>query len=216
MIEQVVKTRSSTQARSHAQKVLNDELYSNLDEEIQKYENIVNKSKKRTVEQSKTSSTKSNPKVLKRESKRRQKKEIRKESESDYDSQEEDQYGMANNFKENSSEDFMDEDSEYSCPEDPNTKLFTIERVIKKKPKRGKKRSKVAAPPNHLKYEEKDRRKESIAVQSIASTANSTSPIKTLPQNITSFERIGENSTNQNKLNISKEEENVTLKNEDG
>ena len=62
-----------------------------------------------------------------------------------------------------------------------------------------------------------EKRKESIAIQSIASTANSSSPAKILPQNISSFKETKENLANKNnfKENL-KDEEKAMLINEDG
>lgn len=222
LIEQVVKTRSSTQARSHAQKVLNDELYSNLDEEIKKFEGILKKAGKKNLEKEKPQLMKSKLEIPKRGSNKRGKKEERKVLERNSDIHEEVYSAHSiedldkNKDKDNSNSEQMDYDSEYSCPEDPNTKLFAIERVIKKKPNRGKKRAKVTTAPTEINNGENRKRKDNIAIQSIASTTNSSSPAKTLPQNIVSFKETSENPSNHIESKNLKENDNVVPKIENG
>lgn len=222
LIEQVVKTRSSTQARSHAQKVLNDELYSNLDEEIKKFEGILKKAGKKSLEKEKSPLMKSKLEIPNRGSNKREKKEERKVWERNSDIHEKVYSARSiedlnkNKDEDSSDSEQMDYDSDYSCPEDPNTKLFAIERVIKKKPNRGKKRAKVTTAPTEINNGENRKRKDNIAIQSIASTTNSSSPAKTLPQNIVSFKETNENPSNHIESKNLKENDKVVPNIENG
>jgi hypothetical protein len=202
--------------------VLNDELYTNLEDEIRKYEGILNKPAKKIQAQEKATPTKAKQQTPKRQPKRRAKKEERKSSVSNSDVSEDPQSSVSSaNIDEVKDEDYlntehMEYDSEYSCPEDPNTKLFAIERVIKKKPKRGKKRAKVATTPVQTKYGDRRKIKDNLAIQSIASTTNSSSPAKTLSQNVVSFKETSGNPSNHIDLKILKEDVKIESNIENG
>ena len=184
-IESFVKTRSSTQARSHAQKVLKDELYANLDEEINRLERLYHFSDAIDSEQTKlifnqTCMLQHSNKIKRRYSKGQSKVDKLRDNKNGYQtSNKSDEFYEIEN-ENNSHEDDNYDDSDYSYPGDLNMKLFRIEKVIKKKSKSGRKRIKLSTNLIGSKPDEMEWRKDSMIVESKASTELSKSPRKDL------------------------------------
>jgi SHAQKYF class myb-like DNA-binding protein len=220
-IESFVKTRSSTQARSHAQKVLKDELYANLDEEINRLERLYNFSADIDSEQAKIYFTQTNfqraPKLVKRRNSKGQSKiEIQGDNKNwiqtpnKYD----EFYEMENDS--NSQQDDNDDDSEYLYPENLNMKLFTIEKVVKKKPNSGIKRLKFTSNLVHSNRDVMEKRKDSIAVQSSVSTSLSKSPKTDLIHTEGLLKQSQERHQNELALDKSEEKETTSPNNKNG
>lgn len=161
--------------------MLKDELYANIDEEIDRLERLYNFSADFDSEQAKiyfvqTNFQRSSKPVKRRNSKGQSKVEIQGDSKNWIKTPNKHDEFLEMEKESNSYPDDNDEDSNYSYPENLNMKLFTIEKVVKKKPGTGTKRAKLTSYLNLSKHQEMEKRKDSIAVQSSVSTALSKSP----------------------------------------
>lgn len=184
-IEEYVVTRSSTQARSHAQKVLKDDMVNSLDDEIQRLSKIYDKAVKSDKESSNAPSTKSNSQKSKNISKAKNKrKNGGKQIIEKLEAQEIIQKSSSSSIcseKANESVSYYDnssEYSEYSYPDESNTKLFSIEKTKKRNVnlRKRKAKGKIMAPVKEAKVEEN--RKASSVTNASGWTSNTTSPIK--------------------------------------
>lgn len=146
-IEGFVKTRSSTQSRSHAQKVLKDDLMNNIENEIQRlaliYEKVESVEEKEVVVHQTSTNSESVPNGVKgkRKAKRAYKEAIKKrENQKVAKPSPPSSQSMDEESKEGNSNDESFEVSEYSYPDDFKTKLFEIEKVVRKKTSKRRKR----------------------------------------------------------------------------
>ncbi|CAI2371302.1 unnamed protein product [Moneuplotes crassus] len=184
-IEGFVKTRSSTQSRSHAQKVLKDDLMNNLENEIARLALIYEDNASAQLRPEFSGSSQENSQTLqggpktKRKAKRVYKEAIKKIGNENI-------VQLSNMSSENnddeSKQDQIDDDSyeesEYSYPDDYQTKLFEIEKVKMKTSKRKRKATKkrcVAMPSKVL----ANARKDSMLTSASANQSTTLSPVKT-------------------------------------
>lgn len=183
-IQDFVKTRSSTQARSHAQKVLKDDLVIDIDEEISRLAQIYEE----PIPQQDSSEEKFDAqtictKPLKGPKGKRKGKRIAKEVANNKINEEIIQLSNVSSVESLKDEDYVEEDeysseySDYCTSEYTNTKIFTLEKV-KKTPKR-KRKATFRNIPTKVDETEPHLRKYSIATSSSAKTAPSNSPGKT-------------------------------------
>lgn len=186
-IEGIVKTRSSTQSRSHAQKVLKDDLFSNLDQEISRlaqiYETQEQKEEKDAQEPAKLESTKTLPSGVKG---RRRAKRAYKEAIKNRENEKVIQLSSmsSENYEDDSGERNLQDDSfeasDYSYPEDFKTKLFEIVKV-KRVMKTSKRRRRATRKNDVAKLDSKlvNTRKDSVVTAASASQTAILSPAKT-------------------------------------
>jgi SHAQKYF class myb-like DNA-binding protein len=183
-IQDFVKTRSSTQARSHAQKVLKDDLVIDIDEEISRLAQIYEEQ----GSQQDSSDVKFDTqticsKPLKGPKGKRKGKCIAKEVANDKINQKIIQLSNVSSELSIKDEDYIEEEncsseySDYSSFEYSNTKIFSVEKV-KKTPKR-KRKAIFRNIPHKIEEVEPHLRKYSIVTSSSAKTAPSNSPGKT-------------------------------------
>lgn len=223
-IEEYVKSRSSTQARSHAQKVLKDDVVDYLDDEIDKLAEIYDKPLVQEKKVDSLSSTKTHSQGSvkgakgKRKSKRNRKAKIEKE-----DINKLLEISKENSIlseKENQSVSIDEEDSiysEYSYPEESNTKLFSIEKIVKKRNKPGRKRAKVNNTPSVIVTKETlESRKDSVATTSSGSSATAASPANTTTTVVLTPKPKRQKLSNQIALQPQIEENAVVAKHKNG
>ena len=185
-IEDFVKTRSSTQARSHAQKVLTDDLMQMLDEEIESMRlklSIESPTKASTSEKSEKTEKEgvTSPSGVKGKRKsKRNSKTVQNQPEPIKVVQ------LANISPDPSAQSSQDEEgeenwsesSEYSYPDDPNAKVFSIE-TLRRSARTNKKKTKPRQAPPKLTSEVDITRKDSVATNGSQATASCMSPGKT-------------------------------------
>jgi len=142
-IEEIVKTRSSTQARSHSQKVLKDDLMDKIDEEIERLGKIYDKSTIENTTSHNISKSTRNPQLAQGVVKNKRKakrtcKEIaeKKENEKRLEAEPKPVHKSEDEFAYPNEVDESEEYSDYSYPDNPNMKLFSIQRVHKRVTKR--------------------------------------------------------------------------------
>ena len=213
-IEEYVVTRSSTQARSHAQKVLKGVNDEKLNTEINRLAKVYSKVPRFEQASSKSSSTKSNSRTSKKASKgkNKKKKNINGDIEN-LDGNENIQKSSSGSIKSDrenqsvSNYEYYSEYSDYSYPDDPNTKLFIIERTKKKRKNLRKRKarnvSKIMEP------KETKLRKTSVVTNGSRRTTNINSPTKTIASKNSSPEPKIQKLTNQDD---DKQEEGLNLK----
>lgn len=186
-IEGIVKTRSSTQSRSHAQKVLKDDLMDNLDQEISRlakiYENIPAPEEKPAPQGERTEGTKTLPSGAKgrRKAKRAYKEAIKKrENEKVIQLSSMSSENYDEESKEGNLQDEASEASDYSYPDDFKTKLFEIVKV-KSRMKTSKRRRRATRKNDVAKLSRElvNTRKDSAITAASASQASILSPAKT-------------------------------------
>lgn len=223
-IEEYVKSRSSTQARSHAQKVLKDDVMINLDDEIDKLAEIYDKPPVQEKKADNLSPTKAHSQGSakgakgKRKSKRNYKAKIEKEDINELLQISKESSVVS--VKENQSVSIDDDASiysDYSYPEDPNTKLFSIEKIVKKRSKPGRKRAKVNNTPSSIVTKETlENRKDSVATTSSGSSATAASPANTATTVVLTPKPKRQKLSNQIALQTQIEENAVVAKHKNG
>lgn len=184
-IEGYVKTRNATQARSHAQKVLKDDIMLNIDEEIRKYASIYEKPAEESplVQDIPASKMSSNGSSRGPKAKRARKRVSKMEDESQEQQRIIQIYNVSPpasdaGVKSSSSYDEESVDSDSSYNADTSEKLFSIEKMTKsikknRRKTRGKKR--VPLPPKN----ELEPRKDSVSTSATMPVNQMCSPAKT-------------------------------------
>lgn len=184
-IEGFVKTRSSTQSRSHAQKVLKDDLMNNLENEIARLALIYEDNSSAQLRPESSGSFQEESQTLQGGPKTKRKvKRVYKEAIKKIENEKVVQLSnmSSENYDHESKEGQIDDDSyegsEYSYPDDYQTKLFEIEKVKMKTSKRRRKaakKSEVAMPSKAL----ANARKDSVLTSASANQSTTFSPAKT-------------------------------------
>lgn len=182
-IEHVVKTRSSTQARSHAQKVLKQDIPEQLEEEIQKLAKVYGKPEGNERFSINSISTGEDGQGALRGAKGKRKtksddKELGEMKEngniiSNVSSVKSEKGSPTSSMSEE-----FDEDSDYSYCIKPYSKLFAVQRIAKKKTLLGKRKANANNVPLLPNSEFSEVRKDSIVTNTSAWATNAASPLK--------------------------------------
>ena len=183
-IQEFVKTRSSTQARSHAQKVLKDDPELDLDDEISRLALIYeNSGIHEDSSESKVALETICIKPMKGPKGKRKGKRIAKEVTTKKLNEDTPQISVTSSEEYSKDEDYVGEEdysseySEYCSSEYSNTKLFSIEKV-KRTPKR-KRKAIIRNIPTKIEEIVPQMRKYSVVTSASVKTAPSNSPGKT-------------------------------------
>ena len=184
-IEEIVKTRSSTQARSHSQKVLKDDQMKYIDSEIERLAKIYDETASGNAPSHQVSKPTRNPqlgrggvknkRMAKRANKesnvgaRKQKAKLSTPSSEDLDEE----------FADPTAVQEYEEYSEYSYPETSNMKLFTIQRIKRKRVPKRRRKVRTEPIPAQPAKEPENIRKDSVATSASSMTMTTLSPAKT-------------------------------------
>jgi len=184
-IEGIVKTRSSTQSRSHAQKVLNDDLMNKLDSEIQRLSLKYNTDNFKTKNITASFPKPKNLQTLQTGVRGKKIKRVYKEAikRRDIEQIEEMSNISSENYEVDSrseeiEEDYL-EDKEYSSFDNSKVKLFLVQKVKKPKTSKRKRRVRVKVTPDKLCKEIQNMRKDSAITNVSSMSASMLSPAKT-------------------------------------